>query len=176
MNSLKRSTLIAVALTAICLGAASRTNADPLVLTVDNPNPTVTAGTWVTFTGTLTNSTLLAFDIQGFGISHAPGLINFGDIAVPSNFLTDPGPMSTVSGGILSVLISPTIEPGSYFAMVNVNGIFADGSSGIASYELNITVANPDPVPEPSSMLLLGTGLFSAGALVRRYRKRSKLE
>jgi len=173
MSSLKRSTLIAVALTVIYFGAAARTNADPLVLIVDNPNPTAASGTWITFTGTLTNSTLLAFDIQGFGITHSPGLIDFGDIAVPPNFLTDPGPMSSVSGGVLSVRISPTIEPGSYFAMVVVNGLFANGSSGSASYELNITVTNPSAVPEPSSILLLGTGLISAGALARRYRKRS---
>jgi hypothetical protein len=173
MSSLKRSTLIAVALAVIYLGAAARTNADPLVLTVGNPNQTVTPGTWINFTGTLTNSTLLGFDIGGPGLLSPQGLVNLGDIAIPSNFLTDPGPLSTVSGGVLNVRISPTATPGSYIAWLQLGGFFLDGSRGFAMSEVNITVTDPSAVPEPTSILLLGTGLMSAGALVRRYRKRS---
>ena len=176
MNSLKRTTLVAVALTVICLVAAARTNADPLVLTISNPTQTVTPGTWINFTGTLTNSTALGFDIGGPGLLAPQGLVNFGDIAIPSNFLTDPGPLSTVSGGVLNVRISPTATPGSYIAWLQLGGFFADGSRGSAIGEVNITVTDPSAVPEPSSILLLGTGLFSAGALVRRYRKRSTLQ
>ena len=100
MTSLKRSILSAVALTVICLGAAARTNADSLVLTIDHPNHTVTPGTWINFTGTLTNATPLGFDIGGPGLSSPEGLVNLGDIAIPSNFLPDAGPLSTVSGGV----------------------------------------------------------------------------
>jgi hypothetical protein len=171
MNSIKRTILIAVALTVINLGAAARANADPLVLTIDNPNHTVMPGTWITFTGTLTNSTLLGFDIGGPGLVSPQGLVNFGDIAIPSNFLTDPGPLSTVSGGVLNVRISPTATPGSYIAWLQLGGFFADGSSGSAIGEVNITVTDPSAVPEPTSMVLFGSGLIGAAGFARRYRK-----
>ena len=173
MTSLKRSILTAVALTVICLVAAARTNADPLELTISNPTQTVSPGTWIHFTGTLTNTTSLGFDIEGPGLLSPQGLVNIGDIAIPSNFLTDPGPLSTVSGGVLNVRISPTATPGSYIAWLELGGFFADGSRGSAIGEVNITVTDPSAVPEPASMILFGTGLIGAAGLTRRYRKRS---
>jgi hypothetical protein len=176
MSSIKRTILIAVALTVINLSAAARANADPLVLTINNPNHTVMPGTWITFTGTLTNSTLLAFHIQGPGLSYPPGLVDFGGIDIPPNFLADPGPMSTVSGGVLSMRISPTASPGSYSATVFLGGLFADGSFELPSYEVNVTVTDPSAVPEPTSMVLFGTGLIGAAGFARRYRKRNALK
>ena len=173
MTSLKRSILSAVALTVICLVASTRTNADPLVLTIDNPNQTVTPGTWITFTGTLTNFTPLAFHIEGPGISYPEGLVNLGDIDIPSNFLTDPGPMFTVSGGVLNVRISPTAAPGSYTATLFLVGVFTDGSTDLAMSEVDIMVTAPSTVPEPAAIVLFGTGLIGAAGLARRYRKRS---
>ncbi len=173
MTSLKSPILSAVALTVICLVAAVRTNADPLAFTIDKPNHTVTPGTWITFAGTLTNSTPLAFHIEGPGISYPEGLVNFGDIDIPSNFLTDPGPMSTVSGGVLNVRISPTAAPGSYTATLFLVGFFSDGSIDLPSYQVNVTVTDPSAVPEPAAIVLFGTGLIGAAGLARRYRKRS---
>jgi hypothetical protein len=172
MTSLNRFILIAIALTVISLGTAARTNADPLVLTIDNPNPTATPGTWITFTGTLTNSTLLGYHLVGIGLLDDLGLVR--DIAYPPNFLTSPGPMSTVSGDVMNVLISPTIAPGSYNATLFLGGLFADNSVAYASYQVNVTVTNPSAVPEPASMFLFGTGLIGAAALARRHRKRSR--
>ena len=170
---LKRSILSAVALTVIYVATAAQTNADPLVLTTDNPNPTVTPGTWISFTGTLTNTTPLAFHTQGPGILVSSDVVRLGDIAKPSNFLTDLGPMSTVSGGILNVRISPTARPGSYIAWLEVGGTFADGSIFNGISVVNITVIDASAVPEPASMVLFGTGLLGAAGVARRFRKRS---
>ena len=171
MTSLKRSILTVVGLTVISLVAAARTSADPLVLTINNPNQTVTPGTWISFTGTLTNSTLLAFHVGGPGLLSPEGLVNFGDIGIPSDFLTDVGPMSTVSGGVLNVRISPTAAPGSYTATLFLTGSFSDGSIELPRGEVNITVTAPAAVPEPASMILFGTGLIGAASLTRRFRK-----
>jgi len=173
MTRLKRAILGAVAVTVICLVTAAQTNADPLVLTIDNPNQTVTPGTWITFAGTLTNFTPLAFHIGGPGISYPDGLVNIGDIDTPSNFLTDPGPMSTVSGGVLNVRISPTAAPGTYTATLFVVGFLADGSVALPPCQVNVTVTDPSAVPELPSMVLFGTGLIGAAGLARRYQKRS---
>ena len=49
---------------------------------------------------------------------------------------------------------------------------FPNGSAGPDSYSL-VNLATPVPAPEPSSLMLLGTGLAGAAALLRRRMRRA---
>ena len=163
------------AMMALCLVfmASKNANADPVTFTLTNPNQVGTVGSVLTFMGSLTNVAPPTATITGDNFNGLPVTLTLDDTPFAVNFLGQSiagastlGPLS-----IFTVTIEAGTAPGVY------NGVFSvlfDSDAG-AGQETNfqtfsITVQGETPVPEPMTLLLLGSGL--AGIVSMKFAKR----
>ena len=159
------------------LSAAALATADPLVLTIHNPNQFALPGQPVTFSASVTNTgttnpnsvviNTMQISVTAFSIE-PPDFAPFG-----SNFQGQVVPVSSTIGPlpILTVTILNTVPLGSVISgTINVH---YNGFTEITETQnWSITVGTaPEAVPEPATMILLATGL--AGPLgFRRVRRK----
>ena len=172
--TLKSTLSTAVLCGGLLLSAISRADTVNVVLTPSTL--TAAPGGTITFSGVLS-----APSTNG-----APIYINGGDITFfgPSDVITDPtdlvlnylnalSPGSSVNGDFFTVSVPTGETPGLYSGILDVDGGLDFTSVGtIGTVNFNVDIAAPSSVtPEPSSYLLLASGL--AGVLVAVQRQRS---
>lgn len=178
---MKTGQRILMAMVALCTLTFLSTSvqADPLTLTLTNPNQSGAAGNILSFTGSLSNGGAPAVQIFSSQISFddGGGTLFLDDTPFVVNFLGQ----SLAAGSTLGPLEMFTIEilagatPGTY---TGVFSVLYDNGTGIPEtnlFSFSVTVLGAQAVPEPMALLLLGSGLLGLSGLVR-WRKGSAVQ
>lgn len=164
--------LIAVLLAAV-FSTPRSLKADPITFTL-TPSASVAAGGSVTFFGSLSNGGSPTEFLTDLVITlTAPSGVTADNSAFFSNT-----PPSLASGdsvgpvGFFDIFADVSTAPGTYSGTAIVKGGLKLGDDNdLVSKNFSVTVM-PAATPEPSSLLLLATGLTGAAGAIRRKLKR----
>lgn len=167
---MKNNKLLLVPLALVLLAvvpAAAR--ADPITLALPS-SVTLQAGGSITVIGTLSNGGAPDFNISSWTLNLSDPLLTFDDTAFFASPLVLPGGSTYGPTGFFDVFADVSLAPGAYLGTFTVSDLIRNVSV-TQTFVINVDPAN-QVVPEPASMLLLGSGL--GGLLLARRRRKQK--
>ena len=169
---------LAAAALGLLLAAAPSAHAQSVLLTFVQPQQSVSPGSPVTFSGTITNNSANDEYLNGFDFGAGP---DFGGVGLTANAdtffnITPYKLLAGASTGIISlftVTADPGTPAGSYLNVFNIEGgTTAGDNTQLGGAEFTVNVPRGAPVPEASTTLSLGLllalGLGGVAAAKRR--------
>jgi hypothetical protein len=177
MKIARRFILATVALCLLTLLSTSA-KADPLTLTLTNPNQIGSVGSILTFGGSVTNVAAPSVQIVSSQVTFndGAGTLFIDDSPFVANFL-----LQTVGGGVtlgpvnmFTVEILAAATPGTYAGVFSV--LYDNGTSVLETnlFTFSVTVL-PGAIPEPATLMLLGPGLMAVAGIMRRRKRNAAL-
>jgi PEP-CTERM motif len=115
----------------------------------------------------------LGTNVSGRG-DCTPTLHNCGEYNIYTFDITDPGALTALAGGTATFQLTLSGPGWTLFSSPNPNHQSNTNGATLDFSQLDITGTQgmtPPPVPEPTSLLLLGTGLSAIGVLRRKLSK-----
>jgi len=154
-----RLLILAASILALCCVAV----ADTIDITLTQSTLTGAAGTTVTFDATLTNTSSSTIFLNGDSFTTSSPFLTVDDNPFLTNFpLSLPADGSSGPFPLFSVLIAPGATAGSYGSnsFTILGGLTGSDFGSVGSTVFTVDVS---PVPEPSTLVLLASGLFALG-------------
>ena len=173
----------ALTLSAVLVAATLTAHADTYSFTISTGSTNTTPGTMFTAMGTLTGTpdasiasalelTEVTGSAQGYAFSGIVPLGTNNNFTYDNLLYTDPNELHVDTKGILLDLSTPfgtsiahVYEAGGQY---KVNVLDPGDQGDITPFAITDFTLNPTAVPEPSTLMLLGTGLLGAVGVLRR--------
>jgi hypothetical protein len=175
MSSIFGRVLRPLVAAAFCMAFTSAVYAEPVIITITNPNQAGTFGTTFSFSGTITNLNLSPFTFIEARLATVPvGGPFSGDVnpvEVVNLFL--PGLSTTPVIPLFTVTIDRNFQPGTYNLVFTIVGLAGNSVivSPSAPFIITILADEPAAIPEPATLILLGAGLSGLGVIHKRRRR-----
>jgi hypothetical protein len=176
-TSLRTLKLAAIFATTLATFGTASAKADTITIAFDQPSQTASAGATLEFFGTITNDTNSTiflnsddFNLQGLSFTVNDQFFNTVPVSLAAG-------ASSGEIELFDVTLSDPLQdaPGTYSGTYGFfGGASADAQDNLTSQSFSVTsAAATSPVPEPSTVYLLLSGLSVLAPIARKIRTRA---
>jgi len=164
--------LIATFMLAVVALAPAIVKADPVLFALQD-SVMVSAGGSATLTGSISNDGPPRVWLTSWTFTFSDPLLSANDAALSGLPLFLDSMQSYGPAAFFDVVAAAGLAPGLYTGSISIFGGDNEGDEDVdytQQFTINV-VGGQNPIPEPTTMLLLGSGLAGAAALRRRRRQ-----
>lgn len=172
MKTKLKQLVFALSVLAVVALAPAIVKADPVLFALQD-SVTVSAGGSATLNGSISNGGPPRVWLTSWSFTFSNPLLSANDAALSGLPLFLDSMQSYGPVAFFDVVAAAGLAPGLYTGSISIFGGDNEGDEDVdytQEFTINV-VGGQNPIPEPTTMLLLGSGLAGAAALRRRRRQ-----